>query len=201
MKMFDKYDLRQFDPNGGVLVLTTYWRPRAKDSDPDHPGEKLSAPSYLPTEAEENCPCGSGQPFATCCQPLPYWRPVCPNPNIQGYSLMHPQVARFPSVATQIVHAFLQNDERLYCIEGLPKRAFWLYWGNPAYDTPPYGTICFGDLELQGSHTLLVSALSDRRMETLLNLLRLLELGTPHMQFDSLPEPPKPTRKAPGRKR
>lgn len=201
MKMFDTYDLRQFDPNGGVLVLTTYWRPRTKDPDPDHPGEKLSALSYLPTESEERCPCGSGQPFTACCQPLPYWRPVCSNPGMQGYSLVRSQTARFTSVTAQTMHAFLQDDERLYCVEDRPKRTFWLYWGDPAYNTPPYGTICFGDLDLQEPHTLLVSALSDKRMEVLLDLFRPLDLGTPQAWFDLLPYPPKPTRKTPGRKR
>jgi hypothetical protein len=120
---------------------------------------------------------------------------------MQGYSLVRPQTARFTSAANQTVHAFLQNDERLYCVEDTSERAFWLYWGDPAYDTPSYGTICFGDFERQEPHTLLVSALSERRMEVLLDLLRPLELGTPHMQFDALPYPPKPTRKTSGSKR
>ena len=201
MKMFDTYDLRSFDPNGGVLVLTTYWRPRAEDPDPDYPGEKLSAVSYLPTRPEKSCPCGSGRIFAKCCQPLPYWRLLCPNPDMQDYNFVRPQSARFTSVPTQTVHAFLQNDERLYCVEDTPKRAFWLYWGDPAYDTPPYGTICFGDLELQKPHTLLVTVMSDRRMEILLDLLRPLELATPEVQLDSLSYPPKPTQRTSGRKR
>jgi hypothetical protein len=171
-----------------------------KDSDPDHPGEKRSALSYLPTEAEENCPCGSGRTFVDCCQPLPYWRPVCPNPDLQGYRLLHSQTARFTPVDAQAVHTFLQNDERLYCVEDTPQRTFWVYWGNPAYDAPPYGTICFGDLALQEPHTLLVSALSDTRMKVLLDLLRSLELGTPQMQFDTPSSPPKPTRKTPRRR-
>ncbi|GHO65113.1 hypothetical protein KSC_040050 [Ktedonobacter sp. SOSP1-52] len=55
-------------------------------------------------------------------------------------------------------------------MEETPQRAFWVYWGDPAYDTPPFGTICFGDLELQEPDTLLVSALSDRRMQVLGNV-------------------------------
>jgi hypothetical protein len=39
------------DPSGGVLVVTTYWRPRSGDPNPEQPGEKLSILSYLPTNA------------------------------------------------------------------------------------------------------------------------------------------------------
>ncbi|WP_374229071.1 SEC-C metal-binding domain-containing protein [Ktedonobacter sp. SOSP1-52] len=74
------------------------------------------------------CPCGSGRAFADCCHPLPYWRSVCPNPDMQGYRLLHLQGARFTPVDTQRVHAFLQADERLYCVEETPQRVFWVYW-------------------------------------------------------------------------
>lgn len=66
MDMFDALagsDLRSLDPSGGVLVITTYWRPRAGDPNPEQPGEKLSILSYLPTDADELCPCGSGNSF------------------------------------------------------------------------------------------------------------------------------------------
>jgi hypothetical protein len=42
-------DLRSLDPGGGVLVITTYWRPRSGDPNPEQPGEKLFILSYLPT--------------------------------------------------------------------------------------------------------------------------------------------------------
>ena len=90
---------------------------------------------------------------------------------MQGYSLVHPQSAHFTTIPADAVYTFLQDDERLYCIEDTPQRAFWTYWGDPAFDTPPFGTLCFGDLELQGNDTLLVSGLSDTRMEVLLDLL------------------------------
>ena len=194
-------DLRSLDPGGGVLVITTYWRPRSGDPNPEQPGEKLFILSYLPTEAEELCPCGSGSSFGACCQPLPYWRPVCPNPGMQGYSLVHPQTARFTDIPADVVCACLQADERLYCVEDTPQRAFWTYWGDPAFDTPPYGTLCFGDLELRGDDTLFVSGLSDTRMEVLLDLLHPLKLSTPKMQLDPFPRLEKPGRKASSRKR
>jgi hypothetical protein len=204
MDMFDVLadsDLRSLDPSGGVLVITTYWRPRAGDPNPEQPGEKLSILSYLPTDTDELCPCGSGNSFGACCQLLPYWRPVCPNAGMQGYSLVHPQSARFTTIPANAVYAFLQDDERLYCIEDTPQRAFWTYWGDPAFDTPPFGTLCFGDLELQGKDTLLVSGLSDARMEMLLDLLHPLKLSTPKMQLDPFPRLEKPERKRPKGKR
>ena len=109
---------------------------------------------------------------------------------------MHRQVARFTNIPKDIVHAFLQDDERLYCVEDTPHRSFWIYWGDPAFETPPYGMLCFGDLELQEPHSLLVTALSDTRMEVLLDLLHPLELGTPQMQLDPFQYPEKPARKA-----
>jgi len=116
---------------------------------------------------------------------------------MQGYSLMHPQSARFTTIPADVVYAFLQDDERLYCVEDTPQRAFWIYWGDPAFDTPPYGTLCFGDLELQEDDTLFVSGLSDARMEVLLDLLHPLKLGTPKMQLDPFPRLEKPGRKRP----
>ena len=65
----------------------------------------------------------------------------------------------------------------------------------------PNGTLCFGDIELLESHTLLVSALSDARMETLLELIRPLNLGTPQMHRDPVPRVEKPVRKVPPGKR
>jgi len=113
---------------------------------------------------------------------------------------MHSQSARFTNIPTDAVYAFLQDDERLYCVEDTPHRVFWVYWGEPAFDAL-YGTLCFGDIELLGSHTLLVSALSDARMEVLLELVRPLNLGTPQMRRDPTPRLEKPVRKVSSRKR
>jgi len=119
---------------------------------------------------------------------------------MQGYSLMHPQSARFTNIPADAVHGFLHDDERLYCVEDAPHRAFWTYWGNPAFDIPQ-GTRCFGDIELLEGRTLLISALSDARMEMLLELVRPLKLGTPQIQRDAVPRLEKPGRKRPGEKR
>ncbi|EFH85737.1 hypothetical protein [Ktedonobacter racemifer] len=56
METFETYDLRQRDPSGGVLAMMAHWRPRVKDPNPDHPGEKATTLSYLPTKAEASCP-------------------------------------------------------------------------------------------------------------------------------------------------
>ena len=199
-KMLPGDDIVRLDPNGGVLVHTTCWRPRSGDPNPEHPGEKVAMIIYHPTDAHEVCPCGSGKRFGSCCAPLPYWRPVCPNPGKQGYSLVHGQSARFTDVPVDAVYAFLQDDERLYCTEDTPHRVFWTYWGNPAFDIPQ-GTLCFGDIELLESQTLLITALSDARMEVLLELVHPLKLGTPQIQQDSFLRLEKPTRKVPARKR
>ena len=188
------------DPNGGVLVHTTCWRPQSGAPNPVKPGEKVVIMSYHPTATEDICPCGSGKRFSSCCRPLPYWRPVCPNPGLQGYHLVQPQSAHFTNIDADAVHAFLQNDERLYCTEDTPHRTFWTYWGSPPLHIPQ-GTPCFADIELLEDRTLLITALSDPRMEVLLELVRPLSLGTPHIQQDPVPRLPKPVRQAPARRR
>jgi hypothetical protein len=120
---------------------------------------------------------------------------------MQGYSLLRPQAAHFTHIPADAVQAFLQKDERLYTVEDRPQRGFWTYWGEPAFDTPPYGTLCFGDFELQEHGVLLVTALSNTRMEVLLDLLGPLKLDAPQMQRDPLPRFEKSRRRRSGRKR
>lgn len=193
-------DIVYLNPDGGVLVVTMCWRPGSGDPDSEQVGERVSTMSYHPTDAEGPCPCGSGKRFGACCQPLPYWRPVCPNPDMQGYSLVHLQTARFTNIPARALYTFLRDDKRLHCIEDTPQRAFWTYWGDPPFDIPQ-GRLCFGDIELLDGRTLLISALSDTRMEMLLELVRPLNLGTPHMQLEPFSYVDKPGRKAPTRKR
>ncbi len=197
MGMFDTLmnsDLSILDPNGGVLVCTAYWRPQRGAPDPEQPGEKAFILSYLPTDTEGPCPCGSSERFGACCQPLPYWRPVCPNPGMQGHSLLVYQSATFTDVSWDEVYDFLQEDLRLFCVEDTQKRAFWLYWGDPALESP-YGTFCFGDFELKENRTLVITALSDVRMKVLLDLLNPLNLGTPQLQRESAAHQEKISRK------
>jgi hypothetical protein len=193
-------DLNLLDPSGGVLLYTTYWRPAQGAPDPDHPGEKVNMVSYLPVAPKQDCPCGSGNLFQACCQPRPSWHPVCFNLGMQGYRPMEPQVARFSNVPSDAVYDFLQNDDQFYCVEDNKPHAFWILWGEPALQTP-YGILCFGDLELQEDRTLLVTALSQKRMDTLLDLLQPLNLGTPQIQHDPVPHLEKPRRRVSVRKR
>ena len=113
---------------------------------------------------------------------------------------MRSQSARFTNIPADAVYDFLLDDERLYCVEDTPHRVFWVYWGDPALDVR-YGTLCFGDFELQENHTLLITALSDARMEVLLELVRPLKLGTPQIQVEPYPHLAKLVRKASAGKR
>lgn len=188
------------DPNGGVIIHQTCWRPQVGDPNPEQPGERVTTFIYHPTRVQDPCPCGGGQRFAFCCRLLPYWRPVCLNPDRQEYSLVQPQSARFTDVSAAALSMFLQHDQRLYCVEETPQRLFWTYWGYPASDCPQ-GKQCFGDIELLENRTLLLTALSDIRMEMLQELVHPFTSGIPHRQHEPLPrlEKPKPT--APTRKR
>jgi len=62
------------------------------------------------------------------------------------------------------------DDVRLHCVENTRRQAFWINWGELALDDA-YGTWWFGDVELKNARTLVVSAMSDRRMAVLPALL------------------------------
>ncbi len=177
-------------PNAGFLCFYTVWRPQAGAADPDAPGEKQQTMSYILRAPDQACLCGSGKPFGACCQPKRLWHPLCPNPGIPGeagYSLLKPQSATFTNVAGAAVRAALMDDIRLRCTEDTPERAFWIYEGDVAIETPQ-GLMCFGDIELQHNHTLFITALSDLRMGILLELVRedCGDLGRPKMKYDPL---------------
>jgi len=185
------------DPNKGMLCVSVYWRPRPSDPDPEMPGEKLSIASYIPVADDDApCLCGSGQAFRLCCQAKPYWQAICPNPGdprLKSYSPLQPQAVTFTKVDGYSLGPMFMDDERLQCFENTIKRAFWTYWGDPSL-LSPYGTLCFGDIELRNAQTLMITALSNLRMETLLNLLRELagdSLGTPVIKYDPIKHLPK----------
>lgn len=182
----------KLNPNEGVLCLAAYWRPRPEDPDPDMPGEKIHITSYLPLSDQDDCPCGCGKSYKKCCQRKSYWPLFCPNPKLEGHSLLRPQKATFKEVDGMTLGPKLMDEERLYCVENTIKRAFWLYWGTPALQAP-YGICCFGDFELIDAHTLVVTAISDYRMQVLRDFLESLmgdSLGEPHIERE-------PTRRMP----
>ena len=173
------------DFNGGFLCHWVYWRPNPSDPDPDMPGLKQKVSTYMPLEPEVACLCGSGRPYSTCCRRRRYWYPICPNPRLQGYSFLAPQQAIFSGVDGRAVAKALWNDVRLHDVEATPARSFWVHWGEPAHKSR-YGIICFGDIELRERQTLIVTAMSNRRMRTLLGVLRDtgVTLPAPRMSYD-----------------
>lgn len=186
-------DVKKLNPNKGVLYLAAYWRPRPDDPDPDMPGEKIQITSYLPLSRKDDCPCRSGKPYRTCCQSKLQWPVFCPNPRLNGYSLLRPQAATYTKVDGMALGPKLMDEERLYCVENTIKRAFWLYWGTPALQAT-YGVCCFGDFELIEAHTLIVTAMSDYRMQVLRNLLESMvgdSLGNPQIERESVKYIPK----------
>jgi hypothetical protein len=117
-----------------------------------------------------------------------------------GYSLLVPQSATFTNISGDEIYDFLQDDQRLYCIEDAKERIYWTYWGVPALKAPS-GIVSFGDIELIKNRTLLINALSDVRMKTLLDLISPLNLSTPQIQRNPIIRLEKPVRKSPGGKR
>jgi hypothetical protein len=95
----------------------------------------------------------------------------------------------------------LMADARLRCVDENPDSSFWILCGDPPVEDQ-YGILCFGDLELKQNRTLLITAMSDLRMQVLLNLLQEIAggfLGSPQMSRDPVPVIEKPTRRLPGR--
>ena len=148
----------------------------------------MSIALYLPCEADAPCLCGSGKVYRDCCRRERYWHPICPNPGLAGYNLMRLQSATFTPIDGVVWRERLLDDIRLQCVEYNPQRSFWLYWGDPALDDQ-YGTLCFGDIELKNGHTLHLTAMSNVRMQTLLDLLNELAttpLPPPKMAHDKV---------------
>ena len=188
----------EVDMDGGFLCFWTYWQPNPAAPDPEMPGLKQQMVTYLPLAPAADCFCGSSKPYAGCCQTLTYWRPVCPNLGLEGYSLLAPQSATFRAVDVASIHDRLMDDLRLYCVEDTQYRTFWTLWGEPALESE-YGIICFGDIELQDQQVLIASAMSTPRMAVLMDLMAEdadgVGLPDPAVKHDSIPVFDKRTRK------
>ncbi len=163
--------IRAVDPSRGMLCWSTYWNPNPNDPNPEMPGLKHSIVSYIPVKPNAKCLCGSKKTFKKCCQLKGKWQPVCANPGGKGFSLVVPQKAHFTSIDGSALKEKIMLDSRLVCFEDTVARSFWVLWGNPAIRSE-FGVICFGDIELQNNHTLLVTAMSDKRMSVLIALLQ-----------------------------
>ena len=188
---------RQSDPYGGFLLWISFWRPNPDDPDPEMPGLKQSVISYMPLQRMDDCMCGSGRAYAACCQPKPIWEPVCHNPGLEGYSVLVPQEALFKQVDAPTLKERPDDDPRLAIVEDTPTSGFWILWGGPGFETE-YGVIGFGDLELRDDGSLLVTAMSDVRMQTMLDLLQEIAadcLDTPEISKDPTPQLRKPAKK------
>ncbi len=160
------------DPNRGFLCLWTYWRPNPDQPNPEMPGIKQQALTYLTSHPNTHCLCGSRLPYRRCCQSRPYWQAICftPDPKQEQYRLVASQTASFDGVAGSLLRQRLTGDSRFKLVEDTPARAFWIYWGEPAFEGQ-FGTICFGDVELQDEQRLIVTAMSAQRMALLLYVL------------------------------
>jgi hypothetical protein len=161
----------KIDPNGGFLCMSSHWRPDPEAGDPEMPGHKLTMSSYIPASPRAACLCGSGRRYGDCCRPKRFWHPICPNPGMEGYRLTKAQSATFDDVDGAALRRRLTADPRFRCVDDSQASAFWIYHGDPVVEDR-YGLLCFGDLELMEDRSLLVTAMSDLRMQTLLAVLQ-----------------------------
>lgn len=161
----------QVNPDRGFLCLEMYWRPDPADPGAEMPGQKFSLSSFLPARPLNPCLCGSGKRYANCCQRRSVWWPICPNPGQEGYSLVQPQSTTFVDFDRPALRQRLFADRRLHAVSADPGEGFWVLWGDPPVEEE-YGVLCFGDIQLHPDGRLEVTAMSPRRMEALLDLLR-----------------------------
>jgi hypothetical protein len=181
-------NLSKLDPDGGLLCFSVHWRPNPEDPDPDMPGHKLTMISYIPLEPGDVCLCGSGKIFSNCCQPKTHWHPICLDPGAEGYSSTVPQSTRLHPVDGTALREQFMKDRRLYCSDESIESSFWTFWGDPVLEDQ-YGILCFGDFELKQNRTLIASAMSDVRMQNLLNVLKEVlgeQLGEPEIKYDQV---------------
>lgn len=185
--MYADPENEQVDPNSGFLCMFTFWSPNPLDPHPEMPGQKQAVAMYKQVSPGETCLCGSGKTYRNCCRPRRYWYPICSNPGMEGYSFYVPCSATFENIAGEAIRQKMMADERLYCVEDEAHRGFWLFWGDPAIEDEEFGIVCFGDIELKQNHTLLLTAISELRLQALLNLLQEVageQLVTPRIQKD-----------------
>jgi hypothetical protein len=164
--------LKQVDPDGGFLCIWTHWQPNPDTPDSEAGGQKLMMVTYLPCAPDAPCLCGSGKLFQNCCRQGPYMPVICRDPGVETvYSPFRSRKATFSKVDGRVVREKLKADERLITTEDTPARGFWTYWGVPYLESEP-GIMCFGDVELNHNQRLVVTALSDTRMQVLLDVVR-----------------------------
>lgn len=130
--------------------------------------------------------CGSVRSYADCCRRKHLWHPVCPNLGAEGYSLTKPQSLTFHNVDGDVVHQRLMADPQVRCTDTRQDDAFWVFHGDLPVEEQ-YGILCFSDLELKYNRTLIVSAMSEPRVQALLAFLQEINgefLGKPHIRQD-----------------
>ncbi len=167
--------------NGGYMCLWSHWKPVP----PPETGESSEMPetpeilgirediqTYMPQDAEETCMCGSEKPYRECCKQEHYWWPLCPDPELEGYSLVAPQTVTFRQVDGATLRTRLMEDDRLACTVDTPTQGLWSYWGEELVETPGHGIVEFGELELKHNHTLVVTVASDERRHVILHFLK-----------------------------
>lgn len=161
--------------NGGYICLWSHWKPAPaaeEGTEPESPGVKEELQTYMPQELGETCMCGSGKLYGECCKQEQYWWPLCPDPELEGYSLIAPQSITFRQVDGAVLRQRLMQDDRLVCTDDSPNQEGWSYWGETLVETPGYGIVEFGALELKHNHTLLVTVSSDEQRRVLLHFLK-----------------------------
>ncbi len=187
----------EIDPNKGYLNLTMHWEPKPTDPDPQRPGQKRAITRYIAAEVNAPCLCGSGKTYRECCRVRPVWHPIAPNPD-GSFSLIAPQIATYHPVDGAVLRERLMADKRLYCTVAEPQDTFWLYWGDPPTQDE-LGTLCYADLELKNNDTLIVTAMTAARMETMLDLFNEIAaevLPMPQIKFEQVPVLNKRTRQS-----
>ncbi|NUM47569.1 MAG: hypothetical protein HUU38_22940 [Anaerolineales bacterium] len=161
--------------NGGYICLWSHWKaaPLTEEgTEPETPGTKAELQTYMPQDSDESCMCGSEKPYEECCKKEQYWWPLCPDPELEGYSLVAPQSVTFRQIDGAALRKRLMEDDRLVFTDNSENQETWSYWGETLIETPGHGIVEYGELALKHNHTLLVTVASDEQRHVLLHFLK-----------------------------
>jgi len=158
---------RQIDPDAGILSMIVYWRPK-KNSEGVDVGEKAHMSIFLPCDSNAPCPCGSLEPFGTCCSHQPVWNVLTPNPGMDGYDFVRPISLTYIITDKDLVIEQMQADSRFQLVGN--ENNHFLFLDDPR-QVSKYGIVNFGDITIKEPNCLCIETMSNKRMQYLRGII------------------------------
>ncbi|BDG62137.1 SEC-C domain-containing protein [Caldinitratiruptor microaerophilus] len=124
-------------PEGPGFYVT-----RTEEMEPDPTGKPrvMTQIVFIPYGREEDCPCGSGQAFGSCCLPLGVSRIFAASPG-GGYAPAIVHTEEWNHLTFDTVREKLAGRPEFACMEDSPQRCFWRYRGQQGTGREFFGTV------------------------------------------------------------